>query len=132
MLPHPPHHLRAGEGACKYTRPALVLQRNDTLVTFLWYDVFAGDGLRSNGVDDLPPSKSVCFILPIARHLRAGTFHLPPSPRSATQRWLLSGFFLLLLLGPPRLSRFTGYLRPLFGRELFGAGLPTLTRSKLP
>jgi hypothetical protein len=39
----------------------------------LWYDVFAGDGLRSNGVDDLPPSKSVCFILPIARHLRGGT-----------------------------------------------------------
>ena len=32
----------------------------------------AGDGLRSVGVEDLPPTKSVCSILPTARHLRAG------------------------------------------------------------
>jgi hypothetical protein len=30
-----------------------------------------------------------------------------------------------------RLSRFTGYLGPLVRRELFGACLPTLTRSEL-
>ena len=29
---------------------------------------FAGDGLRSDGVDDLPPSKSGCSILPIVRY----------------------------------------------------------------
>jgi hypothetical protein len=32
------------------------------------------------------------------------------------------------LLGPTRLSSFAGYLRPLFGRELFGAGFAPLTR----
>ena len=42
---------------------------------FLWYDVFVGDGLRSDGADDLPLSTSVCSILPIARLLRAGLRH---------------------------------------------------------
>jgi hypothetical protein len=44
---------------------------------FLWYDVFVGDGLRSDGEDDLPLSTSVCSILPIARLLRAGLRHAP-------------------------------------------------------
>jgi hypothetical protein len=37
---------------------------------FLWYGVGAGEGLRSVGAAS--PSKSVCSILPLARHLRAG------------------------------------------------------------
>ena len=32
----------------------------------------AGEGLRSVGEEALPSSKSVCSILPLARHLRAG------------------------------------------------------------
>src|ERR671921_735657 len=39
---------------------------------FLWYGGFGGDGLRSVGEEALPSSKSVCSILPIVRHLRAG------------------------------------------------------------
>jgi hypothetical protein len=35
---------------------------------FLWYSVVASEGLRSDGVDDLPLSKSGCSILPIACH----------------------------------------------------------------
>ena len=31
-----------------------------------------GDGLRSDGEEALPSSKSVCSILPIAHHSRAG------------------------------------------------------------
>src|SRR5688572_23394238 len=42
----------------------------DTLVTFLWYGVFAGGGLRSVGEDALPSSTSVCSILPTARFCR--------------------------------------------------------------
>jgi hypothetical protein len=34
--------------------------------------VVAGDGLRSVGEEYLPLTKSVCSILPTARHLRAG------------------------------------------------------------
>jgi hypothetical protein len=42
--------------------------------------VVAGDGLRSVGVEDLPPTKSVCSILPTARYLRVGVLTtLPPS-----------------------------------------------------
>jgi len=37
---------------------------------FLWYGGIASEGLRSVGVS--PPSKSVCSILPLARHLQAG------------------------------------------------------------
>jgi len=33
---------------------------------FLWYGGVAGDGLRSDGEEALPSSKSVCSILPIA------------------------------------------------------------------
>jgi len=36
---------------------------------FVWYGGLAGEGLRSDGADDLPPSKSGCSILPIARRL---------------------------------------------------------------
>ena len=42
----------------------------DTFVTFLWYNVVAGGGLRSVGEDALPSSMSVCSILPIARFFR--------------------------------------------------------------
>src|SRR5215208_1287528 len=45
---------------------------NRNIRHFVWYGGVAGEGLRSDGVDDLPLSKSVCSILPIARHLRAG------------------------------------------------------------
>jgi hypothetical protein len=41
------------------------------ICNFLWYSEGADEGLRSDGVDDLPLSKSVCSILPLARHLRA-------------------------------------------------------------
>jgi hypothetical protein len=51
---------------------------------FFWYGVVAGEGLRSVGVDPLPSSKSVCSILPIARHWRAGEIFglLPPARTS--------------------------------------------------
>src|SRR5215208_1426268 len=45
---------------------------NRNIRHFVWYGGVAGEGLRSDGVDDLPLSKSVCSILPIARHFRAG------------------------------------------------------------
>src|SRR5215203_265567 len=54
---------------CEESRP-FVVDRN--IRHFVWYGGVAGEGLRSDGVDDLPLSKSVCSILPIARHLRAG------------------------------------------------------------
>ena len=38
----------------------------------MWYGGGAGDGLRSGGEEALPSSKSVCSILPIAHHWRAG------------------------------------------------------------
>src|SRR5215211_817232 len=52
-----------------WERP-FVVDRN--IRHFVWYGGVAGEGLRSDGVDDLPLSKSICSILPIARHLRAG------------------------------------------------------------
>src|SRR5215211_4302948 len=49
---------------------------NRNICNFMWYGVVergvAGEGLRSVGEEALPSSKSVCSILPIARHLRAG------------------------------------------------------------
>ena len=48
---------------------------------FLWYGGVAGEGLRSDGVDDFPPSKSGCSILPLARHLRAGALRGPGPDR---------------------------------------------------
>ncbi len=70
---------------------------------FLWYGVGAGEGLRSVGEEALPSSKSVCSILPIVRHLRAGALTSSgPSPypyspecvegdsllkKSASSRW---------------------------------------------
>src|SRR5215218_9106232 len=47
-----------------------VVDRN--ICVFVWYGGFAGDGLRPVGEDFLPSSKSVCSILPIAHHSRAG------------------------------------------------------------
>src|SRR5215211_5757415 len=53
---------------------------------FLWYGGFAGEGLRSVGAAS--PSKSVCSILPLARHLRAGegSSMLTPARRFAPSR----------------------------------------------
>jgi len=61
--------IRSRAGSLSGFRP-FVLDRN--IRHFLWYGGVAGEGLRSDGVDDLPLSKSVCSILPIARHFRAG------------------------------------------------------------
>jgi hypothetical protein len=63
-------------------RPFVV---NRNICNFLWYggvEGGAGEGLRSDGVEDLPLSKSGCSILPIARRLsgrgfRAAAFILP-------------------------------------------------------
>src|SRR5215212_5901732 len=61
---------------------------NRNICNFLWYGGVergvAGVGLRSVGEEALPSSKSVCSILPIVRHLRAGVsraFH--PALRSS-------------------------------------------------
>ena len=43
----------------------------------MWYGGGAGEGLRSDGVDDLPLSKSECSILPIARRLSDRGFRVP-------------------------------------------------------
>src|SRR5215210_7762260 len=51
---------------CEESWPFL-LDRN--ICNFLWYGGVAGEGLRSVGEEALPSSKSVCFILPIARRL---------------------------------------------------------------
>ena len=53
------------------------LSQIETSVTFVWYGGVAGEGLRSVGEEALPSSKSVCSILPIARHLRAGVLRGP-------------------------------------------------------
>jgi hypothetical protein len=93
--------------------PPVPQPRIETSVTFLWYGVVAGDGLRSVGVEALPPSKGACSILPTARHLRAGA---SPGYGYPGPRWfstVVSGlrrFFLLALLSPPSLGSFLGYL----------------------
>src|SRR5918998_3975567 len=51
----------------------------ETFVTYLWYGVGAGDGLRSVGAEALPPSKGACSILPTARHFWAGARTLRPA-----------------------------------------------------
>jgi hypothetical protein len=53
-------------------------------------------------------------------HLRAG---LPLPARVVLRRF----FFLLALLSPTSFSSFLGYLYSLLFRELFRAGLPSLT-----
>jgi hypothetical protein len=54
---------------CEESRP-FVVDRNSC--HFLWYGGVAGEGLRSVGATS--PSKSICSILPLTRHLRAGEF----------------------------------------------------------
>ena len=74
-------------GLCTKGQPSAPKAQIETQVTFVWYGQVVGDGLRSNGVDDLPPSTSRCSILPIARHLRAGVFWLTPTrPACRTSR----------------------------------------------
>src|SRR5829696_3489176 len=58
----------------KIPRP-FVVDRN--ICHFLWYSGVAGEGLRSVGADGELPTKSVCSILPIAHHLRAGALRGP-------------------------------------------------------
>jgi hypothetical protein len=58
-----------------------VVDRN--ICHFVWYGGGAGDGLRSGGEEALPSSKSVCSILPIARHLRAGSSRASHPARSS-------------------------------------------------
>src|SRR5215210_6174828 len=55
---------------CRGVSRASVVDRN--ICHFVWYGGGAGDGLRSGGEEALPSSKSVCSILPIAHHWRAG------------------------------------------------------------
>src|SRR5215213_376718 len=55
---------------CRGASRSAVVDRN--ICDFVWYGGVAGDGLRSVGEDFLPSSKSVCSILPIAHHSRAG------------------------------------------------------------
>jgi len=52
---------------------------------FLWYGEVAGEGLRSVGAAS--PSKSVCSILPLARHLRAGEIASGAQPRPVAHRY---------------------------------------------
>ena len=73
----PPRYLRAGGFWLTPPRPASFSQWIETSVTFLWYGLVASDGLRSNGVDDLPPSTSQCSILPIARLYGPGSSEPP-------------------------------------------------------
>src|SRR5215204_3798069 len=58
---------------------SFVVDRN--IRHFLLYGGVASEGLRSDGVDDLPPSKSGCSILPLARRLRAGALRDPGPDR---------------------------------------------------
>jgi hypothetical protein len=81
------------------SRP-FVVDRN--ICHFLWYSVVASKGLRSDGVDDLPPSKSGSSILPIACIDGPGSYGAPafrfaaaphpdalspPTPRSLYCPW---------------------------------------------
>jgi hypothetical protein len=62
---------------CEESRPFIVDRK---ISHFFWYGGVAGEGLRSVGVDPLPSSKSVCSILPLARHLRAGEVFSASTP----------------------------------------------------
>src|SRR5215203_7548607 len=62
---------------CEESRPFIVDRK---ISHFFWYGGVAGEGLRSVGVDPLPSSKSVCSILPLARHLRAGELFSASTP----------------------------------------------------
>ncbi len=67
-------------GRCKFPHVRYVLAHRQirpfvvdrNIRHFLWYGGFAGEGLRSVREEALPSSKSICSILPIARHLQAG------------------------------------------------------------
>jgi hypothetical protein len=60
--------LRSSAPCRGVSRPSVV-DRN--IRNFVWYGGCAGDGLRS-GLCARLPTKSVCSIVPLARHLRAG------------------------------------------------------------
>src|SRR5215210_5506668 len=71
---------------CRGVSRASVVDRN--ICHFMWYGGGAGDGLRSGGEEALPSSKSVCSILPIAHHWRAGvtrTWTSHPARRSGAE-----------------------------------------------
>jgi hypothetical protein len=73
------------------TAPVPDLVSIETFVTYLWYGVGAGDGLRSVGAEALPPSKGACSILPTARHFWAGARTLHPARWPSAGRGILSG-----------------------------------------
>ena len=56
------------------SRP-FVVDRN--IRHFVWYGGVAGEGLRSDGEEALPLSKSGCSILPLVRRLQAGVLRGP-------------------------------------------------------
>jgi hypothetical protein len=85
------------------TAPVPDLVRIETFVTYLWYGVGAGDGLRSVGVEALPPSKGACSILPTARHFRAGALgHFTRPGWSEGRGIALRLSFLFLFTRKPR------------------------------
>src|SRR5215213_2215317 len=81
------------------SRP-FVVDRNSC--HFLWYGVVAGEGLRSVGAAS--PSKSVCSILPLARHLRAGESSVGHSPGPRLAATVLGRAFITPLLAWLRFS----------------------------
>jgi hypothetical protein len=69
-----PASIRGRSSRSTGLRP-FVADRN--ICNFLWYSVVASEGLRSDGVDDLPPSKSGSSILPIACIDGPGSYGAP-------------------------------------------------------
>jgi hypothetical protein len=65
---------------------------NRNICHFLWYGEVAGEGLRSVGA--VSPSKSVCSILPLARHLRTGEGSSALTPARASPLLSLAAHFL--------------------------------------
>ena len=103
------------------SRP-FVADRN--ICHFLWYSGVAGEGLRSVGADGELPTRSVCSILPIAHHLRAGV------PRG-------SGRYKCSYRGPRRcvphhLWRGPSLLRPPWLRPALRRTEPVVVRPCLP
>src|SRR5215210_361006 len=78
---------------------------NRNICNFMWYGGVergvAGVGLRSVGEEALPSSKSVCSILPIVRHLRAGVSRAFHPPFALPRAYGTPDFPLPFLAGEP-------------------------------
>jgi hypothetical protein len=83
-----------------FSHLSAALSRFATLVTCLWYSGVAGDGLRSVGVEALPPSKGACSILPTVRHLRAGALGHFTRPGWSEGRGIALRPFATISAGP--------------------------------